>query len=51
METRTKILIDPITVERLDRWRRQAPTISRTSLVNQVLVEWLNERLDPKRDS
>ena len=45
METRTKILIDPNIVERLDRWRRQAPTISRTSLVNQILVEWLNERL------
>lgn len=41
---RTMVGLDPCVTHGLDRWRQNCPTINRSALVNQILLEWLNEK-------
>lgn len=39
-----KVGLDQEIVKGLDRWRDDCPTINRTALVNQIILEWLREK-------
>jgi hypothetical protein len=39
-----KVSLDWCVVNGLDKWREHCPTINRSALVNQIILEWLRSK-------